>query len=71
MSKIDLASGNANVFAISRALRSSGFSPMNTFSVHAVVDELAKGHGLTAGGCVEESVSYFFQLVLEIKLIVN
>lgn len=44
---------------------------MNTFSVHAVVDELAKGHGLTAGGCVEESVSYFFQLVLEIEIMVN
>ena len=27
MSKIDLASGNANVFAISRVLSSSGFSP--------------------------------------------
>ena len=44
---------------------------MNTFSVHAVVDELAKRHGLTAGGCVEVTVSYFFQLFLEIKLIVN
>ena len=44
---------------------------MNTFSVHAVVDELAKRHGLTAGVCVEESVSCFFQLLLEIKLIVN
>ena len=44
---------------------------MNTFSVHAVVDELAKRHGLTAGGCVEVTVSCFFQLVLEIKLIVN
>jgi len=29
----------------------------NSLFVHTVVDELAKGHGLTVGGCVEVSVS--------------
>ena len=30
----------------------------NTFFVHAVVDELAKGYVLMAGGCVEVSVLF-------------